>query len=201
MREELQFPKPPEDELMFKALLYASGELDPEESAAFEERLGEDQAVRDALCRAVELTQTFVGNPHPGPDPAYRARVRHRLRNRRRQRLFGNQGFWTGNPAIWSVLGATAAVFLIVLISHFIAAGYFGDPEKAEPKQTPAPAVANTGERPITAEMADFWAELHSTSQHLEKAQLDEKQRKLRADERERLARGDDTRNRLLPRN
>ena len=37
------------------ALLYAAGELDEDEAAAFEKRLGEDQAVREALAQAVRL--------------------------------------------------------------------------------------------------------------------------------------------------
>ncbi len=76
-------PTDPRDDLcpddVALALLYAGGRLSPGEAEAFERRLGEDQGTRDALCRAVELTQSLTGRPlRPRPD--YRDRVRQRLR-------------------------------------------------------------------------------------------------------------------------
>src|SRR5687768_11526353 len=51
----------PEDksELDWLAFCYAAGELDAAEAEAFEARLAEDQSAREALARAVELTQTI----------------------------------------------------------------------------------------------------------------------------------------------
>jgi hypothetical protein len=64
-----------DDALALQALLYASGELEEAEAAEFEERLAADQTARDALCQAVQLTETLAGNParsclsRPGPPP------------------------------------------------------------------------------------------------------------------------------------
>lgn len=122
MAEELVPPGSAEDELVLQAMLYASGELDAEQAAAFEVLLTEDQAARDALCKAVELTQSMPGQ-ESAPDPAYRSRVRHRLRQRRRHRrgLQDQDGSFTQHPAFWSVLGAAVAVLLMVLISFIVA--------------------------------------------------------------------------------
>lgn len=112
----------PAEDLVLQAMLYASGELDAEQTAAFEQRLGDDQAARDALCKAVELTALPGGEPAE-PDPAYRSRVRHRLRQRRRHRrgLTGDTGSLYQHPAFWSVLGAALAVLFMVVISHIVA--------------------------------------------------------------------------------
>ncbi len=122
MAEELVPPGSAEDELVLQAMLYASGELDAEQAAAFEMLLTEDQTARDALCKAVELTQSLTGQ-EPAPDPAYRSRVRHRLRQRRRHRrgLQDQDGSFTQHPAFWSILGAAIAVLLMVLISFIVA--------------------------------------------------------------------------------
>jgi anti-sigma-K factor RskA len=61
------------------AILYASGELEAEEAAAFERRLADDQSTRDALCTAVRLSRTMSGQPDPVPDVSYRERVKQRL--------------------------------------------------------------------------------------------------------------------------
>src|SRR5215471_2191078 len=42
------------------AFCYAAGELDPADAELFEARLAEDQSAREALARAVELTQTVA---------------------------------------------------------------------------------------------------------------------------------------------
>jgi hypothetical protein len=44
------------DDLNWTAFLYISDELSAEERAAFETRLADDQAARDAVCRAVQMT-------------------------------------------------------------------------------------------------------------------------------------------------
>ena len=178
MHDDLIPAEPGSDDLVLKAMLYASGELDAQETAAFEQRLGEDQTARDALCHAVELTQTF-GNAVPrGPDPEYRSRVRHRLRQRRRHRkgLSVSHGPFFSSPAFWSVLGAAVAVLLMVILSHIVATHEF--------EQLPQPGGEEpdraTLEQPVTPDMAKTWADLHN-SDHLQKARTDEMRRKLRA--------------------
>ena len=48
------------NELDWSAFCYAAGELSPTEAEQFETRLADDQSVREALTRAVELTQTVA---------------------------------------------------------------------------------------------------------------------------------------------
>ena len=52
--------KPHSDSLDWLAFCYAAGELDAAESEQFEARLADDQSAREALARAVELTQTVA---------------------------------------------------------------------------------------------------------------------------------------------
>jgi hypothetical protein len=48
------------NELDWSAFCYAAGELSADEAAAFEARLADDQSAREALARAVELTQVVA---------------------------------------------------------------------------------------------------------------------------------------------
>ncbi len=64
-----------------RAFRYARGEMDAAEAAVFERRLGEEQALREALGQAVERMRALEGLAPPVPRPAYRQRVRQRLRS------------------------------------------------------------------------------------------------------------------------
>jgi hypothetical protein len=106
--------------LTFQALLYAGGELEGVEKTAFETRLGEDQAAREALCQAIQLTHAQAGGEAPQPDPTYRERVHHQLRPR--------GGLWPwltgkhlyrGHPLLWSALGAAAGFLLLFAVEHW----------------------------------------------------------------------------------
>src|SRR5262245_43763797 len=98
-------PRDPDDALAFQAYLYAGGELDGPEEAAFERRLGDDPAAREALCQAVRLSAGLGGRPPAVPGPAFRECVRRRLR-----RGPGGRKGYPGHPALWGALGAAAAV-------------------------------------------------------------------------------------------
>lgn len=106
------------DELTLQALLYASGELDAPDAARFELRLGQDQEARDALLQAVQMTS--MGQPAVAPDPEYRDRVRQRLRQRKRMLRTHAQGSTFGPAALWCVLGAIAAVLVMLVVSHML---------------------------------------------------------------------------------
>src|SRR5581483_4686106 len=58
----------PTHDLDWLAFCYAAGELDPREAEAFEARLADDQVVREALARAVELTQVVAAAETQSPD-------------------------------------------------------------------------------------------------------------------------------------
>jgi hypothetical protein len=121
MLDETTMGEMPADDLALQALLYASGELDESDAERFEQRLGEDQAAREALLQAVTMSQLASGQPPPAPDPEYRDRVRQRLRQRRRLlRTLTRTGSNFGPPALWAVLGAIAAVLMMVVLGHLV---------------------------------------------------------------------------------
>lgn len=165
MLEEIPTPMPGSNDLILKAMLYASGELDPEEMAAFELRLGEDQAARDALCQAVELTQSLAPETPPGPDPSYRNQVRQRLRQRRRQRLSMSHSPTTffGHPAFWSIVGAAVAILLIVLISQMMASLETPPPRSPSVTQPQTSPGTQSSSALSPADLANVWADLNNT--------------------------------------
>jgi hypothetical protein len=175
-----------------RALLYANGELDGPQAAAFEQELEQAQAARDALCQAVQLTQTLGGLQALAPDPAYRDRVRDQLADRAAiaslhwwQRLVKPQPY-RGHPAAWVLMGALAASLVILTW---------------QPNSLPAPAPANHSVVALpapepepaaeenTGKMARVWAELH-TPDHLDQVREEEQRRKHREEERRLAHRG-----------
>jgi len=150
MPDELAFADSGPDDLVLRAMLYASGELDPAEAAAFELRLGEDQAARDALCQAVQLTSGVIGDGPAAPDPAYRSHVRQRLRQRRRQRLASSQQLaYFAHPAFWAVFGALVAIILMLIVSQLLASLETNPGPPSTPPQT-APQNSSDQMRPIS---------------------------------------------------
>ncbi len=67
----------PDSDLHWTAFLYISGELTAEESSAFERRLDEDQAAREAVASAVELAGALaaLGSDRPMKLPSRRGRA------------------------------------------------------------------------------------------------------------------------------
>src|SRR5262245_56468906 len=102
MREDKSANEYACDTLALQALLYASGELEGAQLSAFEQRLGEDQSTREALCQAVQMTLALKSHWPTRPSPAYRERVRQRLRGRQPwwQALTGKRSY-RGHPAVW----------------------------------------------------------------------------------------------------
>lgn len=66
-------PQLPDDDLAWLAFRYVVGELDSEESAAFEDRLDRDQSAREAVAGAVALVEGVV---HATPARRSSPRVR-----------------------------------------------------------------------------------------------------------------------------
>jgi len=184
----------PEPTLQAAALRYAAGDLSPDEVAAFEARLAEDQDARDALAEAVRLSAAAIGQKPPAPHPSFRTAIRARL---------GLMAY-RGHPFAWAGLGA-AAVAACTLIGLSLA-DRADAPEAAtvtpaptgplEPSlgppavETPSPAVAPLPRESgvsVAAEhapagaacgdssrsVAEIWADL-STPDHVEKARDDE---------------------------
>jgi hypothetical protein len=126
----------PDPTLQSTALRYAAGDLTPEEVAAFEARLADDQDARDALAEAVRLSAAAVGQPAPTPHPSFRAAIRARL------------GLLTyrGHPVAWAGLGALVACALVG----------FGLADRADPPEaaTAAPAPVEVAPPPRAPEPA-----------------------------------------------
>jgi hypothetical protein len=100
----------PDPALQATALRYAAGDLTPEEVAAFEARLAEDQDARDALAEAVRLSAAAIGQKPLAPHPASRTAIRARL------------GLMThrGHPFAWAGLGAAAVAactFIVLTVA------------------------------------------------------------------------------------
>src|SRR5262245_13578470 len=96
----------PDPTLQATALRYAAGDLTPDEIAAFEAQLAEDQDARDALAEAVRLSAQAIGQKPPAPHPSFRAAIRARL------------GLMTyrGHPMAWAGLGAAALAACIIVV-------------------------------------------------------------------------------------
>jgi hypothetical protein len=166
-------------DLMLLALLYTGDELDEQEKAAFEGRLGHDQAARDALAQAVQVSLLLTSAP--GPDPAYREKVRQRLRPSWWRRLAGRRSY-RGHPLLWGGLGAAAAALVLLTWGQ---PSVFSTPQAVREiivlrAPEPAPEGAPV---PVGKDVAQVWAELHN-HEHLSRAVAEERRRRDRAEER-----------------
>jgi hypothetical protein len=162
-----------------QALLYAGGELDALDSADFEQRLGEEQGLREALCQAVELVRSLEGLPPLVPRPDYRQRVRQRLRPRGRAHR--------GHPALWAGLGAVASLLVVLAAAPRSAPHAQPQPpaswvtEPTPPHSTEPPAEAPLA--PATIEMAETFARLPN-GDHLARAHEEHEEENRRRERR-----------------
>lgn len=107
MKPEPMNPRfnPPADDLHWLAHQYASGDLPPAEAEAFEVRLAEDQAAREAVARAVGLLQMLLAAAPGDRNQQSSARL-----------ALSSPALWSSalrSPALYS---AAAALLLIGLI-------------------------------------------------------------------------------------
>src|SRR5207253_583735 len=93
------------DELDWQAFCYLSGEVNAAEAEQFESRLADEQAAREALARAVELTQA-VAAAESQTDVAF-VPVRRSAAD------------WSARVS-WMAVGGLAAVLLAILWSGAI---------------------------------------------------------------------------------
>ncbi len=201
MREPNESSQSTQNQLELQAFLYAHGELDNHEAAAFENRLGDEQAARDALCQAVHLSTTLGRLSSDQPDPRYKVRVQQLLipsgaSTRWVERLL----VYRHHPALWSLLGAAAAVLLMWWLGR--------PPIGILPKQAYDSLVAQTTrgidwpddddeDTTPSVELASYWADLPN-GEHLLKARDEEMRRRVRAEDFQRLATPHERRSRVL---
>ena len=86
------------NDLDWAAFCYAAGELSPDEVADFELRLAEDQGAREALARAVELTQAVAAAETLEPVVSVRS----------------ERSLW-GRRLAWMAIGAAASLLAAAL--------------------------------------------------------------------------------------
>jgi hypothetical protein len=186
----------PEPTLQATALRYAAGDLSPDEVAAFEARLAEDQDARDALAEAVRLSAAAIGQKPPAPHPSFRTAIRARL------------GLMTyhGRPWAWAGAGAVAVAACVFVVLAFADSAHAPEAANASPANAPVePSPAPDAEEPpafnpapphesgvsvavehppacapcgdSSRRVAEIWADL-STPEHVEKAHDDELRRR-----------------------
>src|SRR5262245_35404420 len=93
------------NELDWQAFCYAAGELNAAEAEQFERRLAEDQGAREALARAVEMTQVVAAAEAQCGDLVTPAATAKRD--------------WSSRLS-WMAIGSVAALLLAVLWSGVI---------------------------------------------------------------------------------
>jgi hypothetical protein len=181
----------PEPTLQTTALRYAAGDLPPEEVAAFEARLGEDQDARDALAEAVRLSAQAIGLTPPKPHPSFHEAIRNRL----------NLRVYRGSPLAWIGLGAAAVAACTIIglaLAHRTESATVNAPVAIAPVEASSPPRAvepgtvasaplpREAHEPIAAvypqatcgddahqSVAEIWADL-SNHESVEKARDDE---------------------------
>jgi anti-sigma-K factor RskA len=184
-------------QLAWQALLYAAGELEGAEEAAFELRLAGDQALREALCQATRMLGALESRAPLRPSPGYRQAVRAELRP--------SMSFWQklkaphaypGHPFLWGLAGAAASLLLMVGL------GRLSETSSNKPPSPVRPGVIQAGATHITkpesqyaslAETADIWAAMHP-SDHLSKAHDEEARRRSRGLDKPRFGRSEERR-------
>src|SRR5262249_7046514 len=117
---------------------YAAGDLPPDEVAAFEARLAEDQEARDALAEAVRLSAQAIGQKPPTPHPSFRAVIRARL----------GLGTYRGHPLALAALGAAALAAWLLIGLSLATHGEAPEARSATPA-LPTPTEAIPGPRAI----------------------------------------------------
>jgi hypothetical protein len=123
------------NQLDWSAFCYLSGEMSPAEAEQFEARLADEQEVREALARAVELTQVVAAAESQCGEPVVAAQLRRTS--------------WTTRIS-WMAVGGLAAAALAMVWSS----GSLGIwPSKEDPQ------LAQQHNEAQHNELAAFWAE------------------------------------------
>lgn len=173
--------EPSSDPLVWQALLYAVGELEPATEAEFENRLAGDQQARESLCHAAQLLAAMDVIAPLRPNPEYRQAVRARLHSKDwNSKPAGSPRSRLAHALFWSFSGAAAAILLMLSSDQGARMAHL---PKLEAGSTVAsiPADVSFGDHPeLLEEAANTWAALHP-SDHLHKAHDDEARRRWRA--------------------
>jgi len=189
----------PDDRLNYDALLYAGNELDRDAAELFEERLATDQAARDALANAMQLTLLVAGRPTK-PDPQYREEVRSRFSHPSWWGRFWKPRIRRGPALAWVAVGGIAASVAIACWPIQPLPSPVTEPvvievverlpeptiEAVVPIAVPTEQVADATPIPtpmgdMTSDAAAMWEEM-SNSDHLQRVQEEELRRRAARD-------------------
>jgi hypothetical protein len=135
------------NELDWSAFCYAAGEMSPADAEAFEARLATDQTAREALARAVELTETVATAESLGAVVAVRQR-----------------------PAVWSrrlgwmAVGSAASLLIALLWSG---AQGTNEPKPASPDHSQLAAAWTQTRAELAENESDLWYGKHLAASEL----------------------------------
>lgn len=137
------------NDLDWSAFCYLSGEMVAEDSAAFEELLASDQPAREALARAVELTQAVASAESAEPVTIAPA----------------PSSVWTRRLS-WMAIGAAASLLIAVLWTGFEVGprmqAWLGQPQ-ASVEQVQLAAAWNQTQLELSA--VEFPSDLHGDAE------------------------------------
>jgi hypothetical protein len=141
-----------QDELDWAAFCYAAGELDAVAAEQFEARLADEQPVREALARAIELTQAVAAAESQPASHVVTPAARQRSK-------------WTTRLS-WMAVGGLASLLLAVLWSGALSPE--PTPTAGRPAVVPGLAAAWTQTRAeiASAKEAGDWPAFPATAQY-----------------------------------
>jgi hypothetical protein len=130
------------DDLDWSAFCYAAGELSPDEVAAFEARLADDQAAREALARAVELTDVVASAESLAPVVVARSQ----------------SNAWTKRLA-WMAIGSAASL-LVALLSSGVWS-WFGSEQTSSIQRSELASAWTQTRQELSESDSDLWYPKH----------------------------------------
>ena len=128
-------------ELDWQAFRYIAGEMTEPEGAAFELQLADDQLAREAVARAVELTETVSACHFDLDDEIVAAEVEL-------PRSVKRIGWWSA--VVWASLGAAASLLLVLTLQ--------GKWKNDSPLAGAFPSQSDL-QSDSTGELAEAWSE------------------------------------------
>jgi hypothetical protein len=102
-------------ELAHLALRYAADDLTAPDLQAFEARLCDDQAAREAVAEAIRLSAAAIGTVAPTPDANLARDIAEQVNPTWLSRLLPRQRY-RGHPGLWATAGALAVGSIVVLL-------------------------------------------------------------------------------------
>ncbi len=136
-------------ELDWSAFCYAAGEMTADEAAAFEARLADDQAAREALARAVELTEVVASAESLAPAVVVRSQA----------------SVWT-KRLTWMAIGSAASLLVALVWSG--AWSWLASETVASAEQARLAAAWSQTRQELAESDSDLWYPRHFAASEAE---------------------------------